>query len=129
MTFVRFFLSPLKDVGASLSTFIRELLIDLPVTLYPVALILVTVFLFLILFMTFGYSFKLPFFLSIEPSPYHGVTGGVSNQQTIEDNTKRLMEQVYMFLFPVIFVIKSVPLMQEGGQVKYVFIYQKFQKP
>lgn len=94
VTFVRFFLSPLKDVGASLSSFIRELLIDLPLTLYPVAMAMVTVFLFLILFMTFGYSLRLPFFLSIEPSPYHAVTGGSSNQQAIEDNTKRLMEQM-----------------------------------
>lgn len=94
VTFVRFFLSPLKDVGASLSSFIRELLIDLPLTLYPVAMAMVTVFLFLILFMTFGYSLRLPFFLSIEPSPYHAVIGGSSNQQAIEDNTKRLMEQM-----------------------------------
>lgn len=94
VTFVRFFLSPLKDVGASLSSFIRELLIDLPLTLYPVAMAMVTIFLFLILFMTFGYSLRLPFFLSIEPSPYHAVTGGSSNQQAIEDNTKRLMEQM-----------------------------------
>ena len=96
VTFVRFFLSPLKDVGASLSIFIKELLIDLPVTLYPVAMVLVTVFLFLILFMTFGYSIRLPFFLSIEPSPYHAVTGGASNQQAIENNTKQLMEQVIL---------------------------------
>lgn len=94
VTFVRFFLSPLKDVGASLSSFIRELLIDLPLALYPVAMAMVTIFLFLILFMTFGYSLRLPFFLSIEPSPYHAVTGGSPNQQAIEDNTKRLMEQM-----------------------------------
>lgn len=94
VTFVRFFLSPLKDVGASLSSFIRELLIDLPLTLYPVAMAMVTIFLFLILFMTFGYSLKLPLFLSIEPSPYNAVTGGTSYQQAIVDNTKRLMEQI-----------------------------------
>lgn len=79
-----------------MSSFIRELLIDLPLTLYPVAMAMVTIFLFLILFMTFGYSLRLPFFLSIEPSPYHAVTGGSPNQQAIEDNTKRLMEQVYL---------------------------------
>ncbi|XP_062611723.1 uncharacterized protein LOC134273546 [Saccostrea cucullata] len=94
VTFVRFFLSPLKDVGAALSTFIRELLIDLPVTLYPVAMIMVVVFLFLFLFMIFGYSIKLPFFLSIEPSPYHGITGSASSQLAIEENTKKLMEQM-----------------------------------
>ncbi|XP_061175199.1 chloride channel CLIC-like protein 1 [Saccostrea echinata] len=94
VTFVRFFLSPLKDVGAALSTFIKELLIDLPITLYPVAMVMVVVFLFLFLFMIFGYSIKFPFFLSIEPSPYQGITGGTSHQLAIEENTKKLMEQI-----------------------------------
>ena len=62
VTFVRFFLAPLKDIGAAVSEFIRALLIDLPVTLYPVAIVIVSVFSFTFLFMWFGYSFRLPFY-------------------------------------------------------------------
>ncbi|KAK3091261.1 hypothetical protein FSP39_018401 [Pinctada imbricata] len=97
VTFVRFFVSPLKDVGTSLSQFIRALLIDLPLTLYPVALALVTVFFFLLLFMWFGYSIRLPFFLSIEPTPGYGALGGGDATQVnkaIEENTKKMIEQI-----------------------------------
>ncbi|CAC5386387.1 CLCC1 [Mytilus coruscus] len=91
VTFVRFFLSPLKDVGSAFSEFMRALLIDLPVTLYPVAIVTLSMFFFLFLFMWFGYSIRLPFFVSIEPSPVVMVAGSATdNTQAIEDVKKQL---------------------------------------
>ncbi|XP_063417912.1 chloride channel CLIC-like protein 1 isoform X1 [Mytilus trossulus] len=92
VTFVRFFLSPLKDIGTAFSEFMRALLIDLPVTLYPVAIVTLSMFFFLFLFMWFGYSIRLPFWVSIEPSHVVMVTGGgtTDNTQAIEDVQKQL---------------------------------------
>ncbi|KAL5020919.1 hypothetical protein ScPMuIL_000074 [Solemya velum] len=78
ITFVRFFVSPLRDVGAAISEFLRALLKDLPVTYVPVALMGVSMFLCLLLFMGFGYRIR-TFVLSIEPS------NNESNKQQIED--------------------------------------------
>ena len=98
VTFVRFFVSPLKDVGSSLSEFIRALLSDLPLTLYPIAIGLVSIFAFMLLFMWFGYSVRLPFFLSIEPPAYTTVAlgGGDATEvnKTIEENTQKMIDQV-----------------------------------
>ncbi|VDI43142.1 Hypothetical predicted protein [Mytilus galloprovincialis] len=93
VTFVRFFLSPLKDIGTAFSEFMRALLIDLPVTLYPVAIVTLSMFFFLFLFMWFGYSIRLPFWMSIEPSPVVMVAGGgtTDNTQAIEDVKKQEM--------------------------------------
>ncbi|XP_076117001.1 chloride channel CLIC-like protein 1 [Mytilus galloprovincialis] len=92
VTFVRFFLSPLKDIGTAFSEFMRALLIDLPLTLYPVAIVTLSLFFFLFLFMWFGYSIRLPFWVSIEPSPVVMVTGGgtTDNTQAIDDVKKQL---------------------------------------
>lgn len=92
MTFVRFFLSPLKDIGTAFSEFMRALLIDLPLTLYPVAIVTLSLFFFLFLFMWFGYSIRLPFWVSIEPSPVVMVTGGgtTDNTQAIDDVKKQV---------------------------------------
>ena len=90
VTFVRFFLAPLKDVGTAFSEFIRALLIDLPLTLYPVAIGTLAIFLFLFLFMWFGYSIRLPFFLSIEPCPRVAVGVSTDNTQSIEDVKKQV---------------------------------------
>lgn len=94
MTFVRFFVSPLKDVGEAIGEFLRALLIDLPLALYPVAIAAVTIFFFLFLFMWMGYSIRLPFFLSIEPGPQAVVGGDSGAKEAIEDRAKDLQDQV-----------------------------------
>ncbi|XP_071119222.1 chloride channel CLIC-like protein 1 isoform X2 [Haliotis cracherodii] len=67
-TFIRFFVSPLQDIGEALREFLTSLLKGLPVQLWPVALGGVAIFFFLFLFMYFGYRVSLPFWLlSIEP--------------------------------------------------------------
>ncbi|XP_046552278.1 chloride channel CLIC-like protein 1 [Haliotis rubra] len=67
-TFIRFFVSPLQDIGEALREFLVGLLKDLPAQLWPVALGGVALFFFLFLFMYFRYSVRLPFWLlSIEP--------------------------------------------------------------
>ncbi|XP_067677985.1 chloride channel CLIC-like protein 1 [Haliotis asinina] len=67
-TFIRFFVSPLQDIGEALREFLTGLLKDLPAQLWPVALGGVALFFFLFLFMYFGYRVRLPFWLlSIEP--------------------------------------------------------------
>lgn len=67
-TFIRFFVSPLQDIGEALREFLTSLLKGLPVQLWPVALGGVAIFFFLFLFMYFGYRVRLPFWLlSIEP--------------------------------------------------------------
>ena len=90
VTFVRFFLSPLKDIGTAFSEFIRALLIDLPLALYPVAIGTFAFVLFLFLFMWFGYSIRLPFFLSIEPCPRVAVGMTTDNTQALEDVKKQV---------------------------------------
>lgn len=96
MTFVRFFLSPLKDIGTAFSEFMRALLIDLPVTLYPVAIVTLSMFFFLFLFMWFGYSIRLPFWVSIEPSPVVMVAGSATdNTQAIDDVKKQVRSLNY----------------------------------
>ena len=78
-------------MGTAFSEFMRALLIDLPVTLYPVAIVTLSLFLFLFLFMWFGYSIRLPFFLSIEPTPRVAIGGtSVDNTQAIEDVKKQV---------------------------------------
>lgn len=93
VTFVRFFVAPLKDVGSSLSEFIRALLIDLPLTLYPVAIVIVALFLFMFLFMWFGYSIRLPFFLTIERSPQLSVADSQLHQ-AIQENSQQTLSQL-----------------------------------
>ncbi|XP_052774071.1 chloride channel CLIC-like protein 1 isoform X1 [Mya arenaria] len=93
VTFVRFFVAPLKDVGAAMSEFIRALLIDLPLTLYPIAIAMVSIFLFMILFMWFGYSIRLPFFLTIERSPAV-VAGDSGLHQALQDSTQQTKAQL-----------------------------------
>ncbi|KAJ8319680.1 hypothetical protein KUTeg_002767 [Tegillarca granosa] len=95
ITFVRFFISPLKDIGGAFSEFLRALFKDLPVTFYPVAITVLSVVLFLFLFMWFGYSVRLPFFLgSIEPT--YNVSGVVDGNvmAAIEENSRKMMEQM-----------------------------------
>ncbi|KAH3696112.1 chloride channel CLIC-like protein 1 isoform X2 [Dreissena polymorpha] len=94
VTFVRFFVAPLKDVGSAISEFIRALLIDLPLTLYPVAIALVSGFFFMFLFMWFGYSIRLPFFLTIERSPALVTGGNQQLQQAIEENSRQTLAQL-----------------------------------
>lgn len=93
VTFVRFFVAPLKDVGSAMSEFIRALLIDLPLTLYPIAIGMVGMFLFMFLFMWFGYSIRLPFFLTIERSPQLSVAYS-QLQQAIKDTSQQTLSQV-----------------------------------
>ncbi|XP_045157841.2 chloride channel CLIC-like protein 1 [Mercenaria mercenaria] len=93
VTFVRFFVAPLKDVGGAISEFIRALLIDLPVTLYPVAIGIVGLFLFMFLFMWFGYSIRLPFFLTIERSPQLSVADSQLHQ-AIQENSQQTVAQL-----------------------------------
>lgn len=93
VTFVRFFVAPLKDVGSAMSEFIRALLIDLPLTLYPIAIGMVGMFLFMFLFMWFGYSIRLPFFLTIERSPQLSVADS-QLQQAIKDTSQQTLSQV-----------------------------------
>ena len=93
MTFVRFFLAPLKDVGTAVSEFLRALLLDLPLTLYPVAIAVVGLFSFMFLFMWFGYSIRLPFFLSIERSPQLSVADSKLNA-ALTENSQQIMKQV-----------------------------------
>ncbi|KAL4236368.1 chloride channel [Mactra antiquata] len=85
VTVVRFWVAPLKDIGTGLSEFLQALLVDLPLTLYPIAIGIVALFFFLFLLMWFGYSIRLPFFLSIEPSPVHAVSN-TGIQQAIQEN-------------------------------------------
>lgn len=92
VTFVRFFLSPLKDVGTACSEFMRALFIDLPVTMYPIAIVTVGLFFFLFLFMWFGYSIRLPFFLSIEPSPVLAVTGSSGDSTPALEAVQKQLE-------------------------------------
>lgn len=92
VTFVRFFVSPLKDIGEAFGEFLRALLIDLPVTLYPIAIAAVTIFFFLFLFMWMGYSIRLPFFLSIEPGQT-AVAGG-DTQEALEGHSKEIQNQI-----------------------------------
>ena len=104
VTFVRFFLAPLKDVGKAFSEFIKALLEDLPITYYPIALVMVTVFLFMLLFMMFGYSIRLPFFLTIERSWQQAVTNGQMHQ-AISDGNQQILEQVhYIVIISFIFI-------------------------
>ena len=99
MTFVRFFLAPLKDIGTAVSEFIRALLIDLPLTLYPVAIVIVTVFSFMFLFMWFGYSIRLPFFLTIErPAAQLSVADSKLNE-ALTDSSQQIMKQVKLSTF------------------------------
>ncbi|XP_060574957.1 chloride channel CLIC-like protein 1 isoform X2 [Ruditapes philippinarum] len=96
VTFVRFFVAPLKDVGGAMSEFIRALLIDLPVTLYPVAIAMVALFFFMFLFMWFGYSIRLPLFLTIERSPQLSVADSQLHQtvqQAIQENSQQTVAQ------------------------------------
>ncbi|XP_069128443.1 uncharacterized protein [Argopecten irradians] len=92
VTFVRFFVSPLKDIGEAFGEFLRALLIDLPITLYPIAIAAVTIFFFLFLFMWMGYSIRLPFFLSIEPGQT-AVAGG-DTQEALEGHSKEIQNQI-----------------------------------
>ncbi|XP_033738950.1 chloride channel CLIC-like protein 1 [Pecten maximus] len=94
VTFVRFFVSPLKDVGEALGEFLRALLIDLPITLYPIAIATVTIFFFLLLFMWMGYSIRLPFFLSIEPGQTTVVGGDTGTQEALEEHSKEMQNQM-----------------------------------
>ena len=96
MTFVRFFLAPLKDVGTAVSEFIRALLIDLPVTLYPVAIAIVAMFSFMFLFMWFGYSIRLPFFLTIERPPQVSIADSRLNE-ALTESSEKIMKQVCIF--------------------------------
>ena len=93
VTFVRFFLAPLKDIGTAVSEFIRALLIDLPLTLYPVAIAIVAVFSFMFLFMWFGYSIRLPFFLTIERPAQLSVADSKLNE-ALTDSSQQIMKQV-----------------------------------
>ncbi|XP_064606176.1 chloride channel CLIC-like protein 1 [Liolophura sinensis] len=65
---VRFFVSPMKHIGKGLSEFIREMFQHLPVILWPVILVCGMIILILLLLFVFGYSIRVPFFLSIESS-------------------------------------------------------------
>ncbi|XP_021354685.1 uncharacterized protein LOC110451148 [Mizuhopecten yessoensis] len=94
VTFVRFFVTPLKDVGEALGEFLRALLIDLPITLYPIAIAAVTIFFFLFLFMWMGYSIRLPFFLSIEPGQPTVAVGDTGTQEAIEEHSRDLQNQM-----------------------------------
>lgn len=93
VTFIRFFLAPLKDVGSAVSEFLRALLKDLPLTLYPVALAMVSLFFFMMLFMWFGYSIRLPLFLTIERSPQLSVADSHLHQ-AIQDTSERTLTQM-----------------------------------
>lgn len=58
----------MKHIGKGLSEFIRGTFQHLPVVLWPVVLVCgMIIFILLLLFM-FGYSIRVPFFLSIESS-------------------------------------------------------------
>lgn len=93
VTFVRFFLAPLKDVGTAVSEFIRALLIDLPLTLYPVAIAIVAMFSFMFLFMWFGYSIRLPFFLTIERPPQVSIADSRLNE-ALTESSEKIMKQL-----------------------------------
>ncbi|XP_050400619.2 chloride channel CLIC-like protein 1 [Patella vulgata] len=68
VTAVRFFVTPLRHIAEGLSDFTRTLLKDLPIQLWPIVLVIMTIFGFLVLFMGFGYRVGMPFgMLTIEP--------------------------------------------------------------
>jgi len=92
VTFVRIFLSPLKDIGAAISEFLVALLIDLPPVYYPIALVMVIIVVFLILIMGMGYSIRLPFFFSIEPG--QPVLNDPGSREAIEAGNRQMAEQV-----------------------------------
>jgi len=92
VTVVRFFIAPLKDIGGAFSEFIRQLFKDLPLTMYPVAMVMVGGFVFMLLFMMFGYSFE-TFFLTIRQSRSLVASDG-HLQQTIQDNSEKMQQQV-----------------------------------
>ena len=97
VTFVRFFVSPMKDIGVAFGEFLKALLIDLPITLYPLALAAVTVFFFLFLFMWMGYRISMPFFFSIEPGQPAAVTSDDSgSKEAIEEGTKQVQDKVHV---------------------------------
>ena len=66
MTFVRLFLAPLRHIGKGINEFMTALLNTLPLHLWPVVLISIGMFIFILLFMIFGYSIHLPL-ISIRP--------------------------------------------------------------
>ena len=108
---MRFFLAPLKDVGGAMSEFIRALLIDLPVTLYPVAIAMVGLFLFMFLFMWFGYSIRLPFFLTIERSAQLSVADS-QLQQALQDSSQQTVAQVCLLQHTSKHTVAQVCLLQ-----------------
>jgi hypothetical protein len=61
-------LKPMRTVGTEFSEFLRALLKDLPVQWQWVSVIAVFGFFVLILFLTCGYRFRVPFLLDIEPA-------------------------------------------------------------
>ncbi|XP_041359798.1 chloride channel CLIC-like protein 1 [Gigantopelta aegis] len=69
VTFARFFLAPLRHIGKGISEFLTALLNNLPYHLWPIVLISVGVFLFLLLFMMFGYGIRLPFISITQSRP------------------------------------------------------------
>jgi hypothetical protein len=83
-------MSPLKDIGTAFSEFIRALLIDLPLALYPVAIGTLVIFLFIFLLLWFRCSIRIPILLSIEPCPIVAVSMSTDNTQAIEDVKKHV---------------------------------------
>ncbi len=91
VTFVRFWLDPLKEVGSGVGDFIEALLEDLPLTLYPVAILFVVSFSFIFITMWFGYSIQIPFLLTIEQTIDRTQQSAVIDKlQTLLDNAERL---------------------------------------
>lgn len=65
---VQTLMKPLRTVGSEFSEFMRALLKDLPVQWQLVSVIVLCVFITLILLLTCGYRFRVPFLLIIEPA-------------------------------------------------------------
>lgn len=66
-TFVRFVLSPVQLVGEAFGKLIKGVLLQLPAHIGPMVLVVSTIVFVLLLFLSFGYRIRVPFFLSIEP--------------------------------------------------------------
>ncbi|KAL3868652.1 hypothetical protein ACJMK2_041431 [Sinanodonta woodiana] len=92
VTIVRFFVSPLKDVGASMREFTISVFHDLPIQLYPIAIVMIGLFLFLFLFMSCGYSLHLPL-ISISPT-YPPAISDSGLPQALTDSSNRLLAKL-----------------------------------
>ena len=67
MTITKFFLEPVEHIGQSVSLLIRGMLQDLPLHVWPIALLVLFVFVLLVMTMTSGY--RLNFFHLIQVGP------------------------------------------------------------